>query len=311
MLGHVLVGVLGIVRGPRARHQGSGGEARHVRGERVSGVGRQVGRGGHRVLGRGARGAAGAIVTAGDAVVDKCRGADRLGPAEVLGVALPADTGQVELVEQGGDLARVRAAIGSGRAGGTQRRVRPQQRVDLAEVPVGGGTPDRPRAPGGYVGGGGDDGRVRAERHVGRAAVLLGVLLRRLPGDQRDVVVHARVPGAVVVLEQDALGGEGLPQIGVVVEAGKGLVVGLVLQDDEPYVLYGPSGEAGNGAYSGGGGRSGGDHRGRDKGGCGEQARRQRPHGRPKTALGSAGIGHARDAKRATRHLRGGQASWW
>ena len=45
------------------------------------------------------------------------------------------------------------------------------------------------------------------------------------------------MPGAVVVLEQDALRGQRLPQVGVVVEAGEGRVVGLVLEDDQPDVL--------------------------------------------------------------------------
>ena len=55
--------------------------------------------------------------------------------------------------------------------------------------------------------------------------------------NQRYVVVHAEVAGAVVVGEQGALLGERLPQVAVLIEAGESLVVGLVLQDDQPDVL--------------------------------------------------------------------------
>ena len=77
---------------------------------------------------------------------------------------------------------------------------------------------------------------VAGELGVDVAAVALHVVLGRLAGHQRDVVVHAGVARAVVVLQQGALGGEGLPQVGVVVDAGELRVVRLVLQDDQPDV---------------------------------------------------------------------------
>jgi len=67
-------------------------------------------------------------------------------------------------------------------------------------------------------------------------AVGLGVDVGRLPGELRDVVVEAEVAGAVVLPQQLALAGEGLPQVGVGV-LHEGCVEGLVLQLDDPYVL--------------------------------------------------------------------------
>ena len=80
--------------------------------------------------------------------------------------------------------------------------------------------------------------------HVrGRRAVVLHGVRRGLAGHQRDVVVHAEVAGAVVVGEERSLLGQRLPQVAVLVEPGEGLVVGLVLQDDQPHVLDRSGGE--------------------------------------------------------------------
>ena len=60
---------------------------------------------------RAGRGVGGAAVR----VPASCAGAARVGVAEVLGVALPADVRGVQLVEQRRHARRVDAAVGAGR----------------------------------------------------------------------------------------------------------------------------------------------------------------------------------------------------
>jgi len=140
----------------------------------------------------------------------------RVRVAEILGVALPADGGRVQLVEQCWDGRRVHAAVGA--RGG----VRPGGRDQLPVVGVG---LERSR-------------RVDGALHgVVVGAVGLGVGLRRLTADHGDVVVEAEMTRPEVVLQQYALGGQGLPQVGVVVQPGEARIVGLVLEDDQPHVL--------------------------------------------------------------------------
>ena len=63
------------------------------------------------------------------------------------------------------------------------------------------------------------------------------VHLRCLARNEGDVVVLGIMAGAVVVIKESTLTGEFLPQVGILVEPGEALVVGLVLQDDKPHVL--------------------------------------------------------------------------
>jgi hypothetical protein len=133
--------------------------------------------------------------------------------AKVLEVPLPAHVGGVELVEQGGHVRRVDAAIAANRAVGASRR------GPLSVVRVGWLTDDR------------------ADGVLVLRAVGLAVWVRPLAADQRRVVVQAEMAGSEVVLQEDALLRQRLPQIGVVVQARECGVVGLVLQDDQPYVL--------------------------------------------------------------------------
>ena len=140
----------------------------------------------------------------------------RLGVAEVLGVALPAHVRGVELVEQRLHARGVHAAVGPG---GRVRALPP--RPSARSSGSSRSDPDVSTCPG--------SGRSTGSR--------LRVGLRRLPADQRDVVVQAEVAGAVVVLQQHALGRQRLPQVRVVVQAGERRVVRLVLEDDQPDVL--------------------------------------------------------------------------
>ena len=143
-------------------------------------------------------------------------GRGTVGVVEVLGVALPAHPGGVELVKQRLDAGRVDAAVGpGGRVGALRGGHLPVVRV-LAQ-------------------------RARQIDSAGEVVVVGAVHLRvglcRLAADQRDVVVEAEVAGAEVVLEQDPLLRQRPPQIRVVVQAGERRVVGLVLEDDQPDVL--------------------------------------------------------------------------
>src|SRR6202012_4959571 len=141
----------------------------------------------------------------------------RVRVAEVLRVPLPADLVGRELVEQRRHAAWVPAAVLAG--GG----VLPGRGDDLPVIAVA-------------------LQRSAALVHMPGEAVVVGAVvldvgLRRLPADERDVVVLAVVAGAVVVLEQYALPRHRAPQVGVPVEAGEGRVVGLVLENDQPDVL--------------------------------------------------------------------------
>ena len=110
-----------------------------------------------------------------------CPGA---GIAEVLGIALPAHVGRIELVEQRLHAGRVDAAVRAGRGVGALRG------GHLAVVGV---VPQRTRS-------------VDMPREVVVVrAVHLRVSLRGLAADERDVVIEAEVARSEVVLEQDAL----------------------------------------------------------------------------------------------------------
>src|ERR1700722_4537431 len=107
---------------------------------------------------------------------------------QVLGVALPGHVGGGELIEQRWYVAGVGAAVRS--PGGVRlrrllgvggRRRLPVVRVLLPRTTLR------------------DDSAVTGEVVVLDTAVGLGVLFRCLTGHQRQVVVHARVTGAVVV----------------------------------------------------------------------------------------------------------------
>ena len=162
---------------------------------------------------------------------------------QVLGVSLPGHAGGVELVEEGGSLSGVGAAVLAVRGVGAG------QRHDLTVVVVGAE---------GFALVLGDDRLVGAQIGVGDVAVGLQVEGRGLAGDQGGVVVLGVVAGAVVVGEQGTLGGQRLPQVRVLVESGEGGVVGLVLQDDQPHVLDVTGLEPGrrDALVAGGGGRS-------------------------------------------------------
>ena len=162
---------------------------------------------------------------------------------QVLGVSLPGHAGGVELVEEGGSLSGVGAAVLAVRGVGAG------QRHDLTVVVVGAE---------GLALVLGDDRLVGAQIGVGDVAVGLQIEGRGLAGDQGGVVVLGVVAGAVVVGEQGTLGGQRLPQVGVLVESGEGGVVGLVLQDDQPHVLDVTGLEPGrrDALVAGGGGRS-------------------------------------------------------
>ena len=162
---------------------------------------------------------------------------------QVLGVSLPGHASGVELVEEGGSLSGVGAAVLAVRGVGSG------QRHDLTVVVVGAE---------GLALVLGDDRLVGAQIGVGDVAVGLQIEGRGLAGDQGGVVVLGVVAGAVVVGEQGTLGGQRLPQVGVLVESGEGGVVGLVLQDDQPHVLDVTGLEPGrrDALVAGGGGRS-------------------------------------------------------
>ena len=162
---------------------------------------------------------------------------------QVLGVSLPGHAGGVELVEEGGSLSGVGAAVLAVRGVGAG------QRHDLTVIVVGAE---------GLALVLGDDRLVGAQIGVGDVTVGLQVEGRGLAGDQGGVVVLGVVAGAVVVGEQGTLGGQRLPQVGVLVESGEGGVVGLVLQDDQPHVLDVTGLEPGrrDALVAGGGGRS-------------------------------------------------------
>jgi len=145
---------------------------------------------------------------------------------QVLGVALPGLARSVELVEQRRHVRGIGAAVAAHRG------------VDAA---AGVGLP--------VIGVRSQRATRRLDTCVGVGVVVYGgaiglhVLLGRLAADQGLVVALAEVAGAVVVLQQHPLGGECLPQIGVLVEPGERGVVALVLQDDQPGLLDGAGGE--------------------------------------------------------------------
>src|ERR1019366_1427732 len=68
-------------------------------------------------------------------------------------------------------------------------------------------------------------------------AVSLCVRLRRLAAREREVVIEAEVPGAVVVLQQHPLTWQRPPQVCVLVQTGERRVIGLVLENDQPHML--------------------------------------------------------------------------
>ena len=181
-----------------------------VRAARVGILGAGAAVAGHR---RRADGRVGRAAVLGARVV---RRSGRVGIPEILRVDLPADAVGVELVEQRRHARWIHAAVAA------VRRVRAGGRVELAVVRVRG---ERPR------------GVDRALQRVICRAVALIVGHRRLAAGQREVVVEARVAGAVVVLQERALGRKRLPQVGVAVQAGEARVVRLVLEHDQPDVL--------------------------------------------------------------------------
>jgi len=65
---------------------------------------------------------------------------------------------------------------------------------------------------------------------------------RRLARDERNVVVHTEMTGAVVVRQECTLLGKRLPKVTVLVQPGKSRVIGLIFLDDEPDVLDPPTG---------------------------------------------------------------------
>ena len=139
-----------------------------------------------------------------------------IGVVQILRVALPTHARLVELVEQRRHRGRVDAAVLARGCVGARRG---------GELPV--------------VGIGAQTAAVvdGAGHGVVVGTVSLRIGHRRLTGGHRQVVVLGEVAGAVVVLQKDALGREGLPQVGVVVEPGERGVVGLVLENDQEHVL--------------------------------------------------------------------------